>query len=90
MLYMVIERFKNGDHHAVGQRFKQRGRLMPAGVSYVASWMSPAGDTCFQVTEAADRSLLDEWMSNWSDLVTFEVCPVLASADFWAEHGRGA
>jgi hypothetical protein len=35
--------------------------------------------------ETADRSLLDQWMVNWSDLVTFEVYPVLTSADA-ADH----
>jgi hypothetical protein len=26
-----------------------------------------------------DRMLLDEWMSKWSDLVDFEVIPILTS-----------
>jgi hypothetical protein len=29
--------------------------------------------------ETADQALLDEWMRNWSDLVEFEVHPVIAS-----------
>jgi hypothetical protein len=28
-----------------------------------------------------DRRLLDEWMSNWSDLVDFEVHPVVTSKE---------
>jgi hypothetical protein len=31
--------------------------------------------------EAEDRKLLDEWMSNWSDLVEFEVYPVISSKE---------
>jgi hypothetical protein len=31
--------------------------------------------------EASDRSLLEEWMANWSDLVEFEVWPVIESKD---------
>ncbi|MCU1274414.1 MAG: hypothetical protein JWO48_1845 [Bryobacterales bacterium] len=29
--------------------------------------------------ETHDRQLLDEWMANWSDLIDFEVHPVLTS-----------
>jgi hypothetical protein len=28
-----------------------------------------------------NRALLDEWMANWSDLVDFEVHPVLTSKE---------
>jgi hypothetical protein len=31
--------------------------------------------------ETSDRTLLDEWMANWSDLVEFEVHPVITSAE---------
>jgi hypothetical protein len=31
--------------------------------------------------ECDDRALLDEWLANWSDLVDFEVEPVMTSAD---------
>jgi hypothetical protein len=31
--------------------------------------------------EASDRTLLDQWMARWADLVDFEVLPVLTSAE---------
>lgn len=37
--------------------------------------------TCYQVMESPDRALLDEWMAAWSDLVDFEVIPVLTSGE---------
>jgi Protein of unknown function (DUF3303) len=52
MLFMVIEKFKDGDASRVGERFAQRGRLLPEGVSYEASWLDEAGTTCFQVMDA--------------------------------------
>jgi hypothetical protein len=30
--------------------------------------------------QTTDRALLEEWMARWSDLMTFEVLPVLSSA----------
>jgi len=35
--------------------------------------------------ETADRKLLDEWIANWSDIIEFEVYPVLASKDAAAQ-----
>jgi hypothetical protein len=31
--------------------------------------------------ETEDRTLLDEWMESWSDLVEFEIHPVISSAE---------
>ncbi len=87
MLFMIIERFRNGDHRAVGERFRACGRMASEGVVYIASWVDPAGALCFQVMESPDRALLDVWMSRWSDLVDFEVFPVQTSVEFWAGVG---
>lgn len=83
MLFMVIERFKRGMAAKVGERFKTRGRLMPEGVVYQGSWLEPDGSRCFQVMEAGERRLIDEWIANWSDLVDFEVVEVLTSVEYW-------
>ena len=80
-LFMVVEHFRNGEAAPVYQRFRERGRLAPEGLSYIASWVDDALSTCFQVMETADRALLEEWMSHWSDLINFEVHPVMTSAE---------
>lgn len=89
MLYMVIERFKNGDAEAISKRFKLSGRMMPEGLTYHASWIDGAGACCYQVMETADLELLKTWMNRWEDLVDFEIIPVEASADFWAGRRLG-
>ncbi|MBS1792053.1 MAG: DUF3303 family protein [Acidobacteria bacterium] len=81
MLYMVIESFKNRDAVPVYRRFRDRGRLAPEGLTYVASWVDIRLQRCFQVMETEDRGLLDQWMANWNDLVEFDVIPVLTSAE---------
>jgi hypothetical protein len=80
MQYMVIEHFKDGAGAEVYRRFRDRGRLAPEGLEYVASWVEPDYSRCFQVMQTDDRVLLDAWMANWSDLIDFEVRPVLTSA----------
>ena len=78
-LYMVLEHFRNADAAPVYRRFKERGRLAPNGLNYISSWVTADLSTCFQVMETADRALLEEWMSHWSDLVEFEVHSVITS-----------
>ena len=54
---------------------------MPEGLVYVNSWIEVGMDRCFQVMEAEDLILLQEWIKNWGDLVDFEVVPVVTSAE---------
>jgi len=81
MLYMVIERFKNGDAQAVYRRFRERGRMMPDGLIYRESWVETSFDRCFQVMECQDAQLLDQWAAHWQDLVEFEFIPVRLSQE---------
>lgn len=81
MLYMVIETFRNGDAVSVYRRFRDRGRMMPAGVTYVSSWVDERLERCYQVMETDDLALLEDWMANWRDLVDFEVHPVMTSKE---------
>jgi hypothetical protein len=77
---MVIERFKDGDPAPVYQRFRERGRLAPEGLTYVGSWVRADLAQCWQVMEG-ERAQLDAWIAAWSDLVDFEVVPVVTSAE---------
>ena len=81
MLFMVIEHFKNNDAVPVYRRFRDRGRLAPEGVQYISSWVDDKLERCFQIMEAAERDLLDRWIESWSDIVDFEVFPVLSSKE---------
>lgn len=78
---MIVEHFRNGDPVPVYARFRARGRLAPEGLRYVGSWVTDDLARCYQLMECDDRSLLDEWMVAWSDLVEFDVHPVVTSAE---------
>ena len=90
MLLMVIETFRGGDPTAVGERFALRGRMLPEGVTYEASWMEASGARCYQLMHAVSADALQPWIAAWDDLVEFEVVPVLPSADFWTNRKAGA
>ena len=81
MLYMIVEHFKNGDPRPIYRRFGERGRLAPEGLTYVSSWVDEKLERCFQLMETDDVSLLNEWLANWSDIVEFEVYPVISSKE---------
>ncbi len=85
MLFMVIEHFTPANLGPMSDRFKQRGRMLPEGVVYHASWMEADGSRCFQIMEAPDRAALDVWIGCWADLVEFKVAEVLTSADYWSQ-----
>ena len=84
MQYLVIEHFRNRDPVPIYQRFRERGRLMPEGLSYVASWILDDLSRCYQIMETSNRALLEEWMAEWADLMEFEVFTVRSSAEVQA------
>lgn len=88
MQYMVVERFRRGAA-PVYERARERGRMLPEGVTYVTSWVDATLSVCFQVMEARERGLLDAWMARWDDLVEFEVWPVMTSAEAAARAQEG-
>lgn len=71
--YMVIEHFAPGAKDKVYERFHEKGRMLPAGLVYIDSWLEKEGDRCFQLMETNDPSLFDKWTVNWNDLVRFEI-----------------
>lgn len=80
-LFMIVEHFRNGDAAPVYRRFKEHGRMAPDGLMYISSWTTEDLTTCYQLMETSDRSLLDEWMRHWQDLVEFEIRPVITSQE---------
>jgi hypothetical protein len=57
--------------------------MLPEGLEHISSWVSADGamDRCFQLMQTGDPALLDVWMARWNDLVSFEVYPVITSAE---------
>ena len=80
MLFMVIERFADNDMVPVYRRLRERGRMLPAGLEYVDSWVEPTFARCFQLMRCDDPRLFQEWVLGWRGAgVTFEIVPVVPS-----------
>ncbi|HVT84047.1 MAG TPA: DUF3303 family protein [Chitinophagaceae bacterium] len=78
---MVIERYHEGKAKMLYQRFSEKGRMMPKGVQYINSWINEEVTVCYQLMESDSIEGLQQWISNWSDIVDFEVIPVISSAE---------
>ncbi len=81
MLYMVVERFKDGAAVNIYRRARDRGRMMPDGLKYVSSWVDVDYSRCFQLMETDDFSLFELWTRAWADLVEFEIIRVRTSSE---------
>jgi hypothetical protein len=77
----VIETYRRGPR-PVYARAAERGRMLPQGLGYVESWIEDGTlGRCFQLMETDDPSLFDQWIANWSDLVEFDIVPVIGSVE---------
>ncbi|HJY80406.1 MAG TPA: DUF3303 family protein [Candidatus Binatia bacterium] len=81
MLYMVVEHFYEGAAPKIYRRAREKGRMLPAGLEYVASWVDLDFKTCYQLMRTEDPALFTVWIENWKDLSSFTVVPVHTSAE---------
>jgi len=81
MLFMVVEDFRGRDRKAIYRRARDKGRMLPDGLTWVGSWISADMGRCFQLMEAEDVTLFQRWAAEWCDLAEFEIVPVAASKD---------
>jgi hypothetical protein len=77
MQFMVIESFRNQDAKAIYRRLRDKGRMMPDGLTFVSSWVTADLGRCFQLMETDDVTLLQRWVAGWADLMAFEIVPVV-------------
>jgi len=50
--------------------------LLPDGLHYIDSWVEKDGERCFQLMETSRPELFEEWISQWQDLVSFEIVEI--------------
>jgi hypothetical protein len=82
MLFMIIERFRDNDMIPIYKQVRDGGRMLPAGLKYIDSWVEPNFSRCFQLMECDDLRLFQEWTLQWRGFgATFEIVPVVRSQD---------
>jgi hypothetical protein len=81
MLYMVIENFYEGAAPEIYRRAREEGRMLPASLEYIASWVDLDFRTCYQLIHTEDLALFAMRIENWKDLSAFTIVPVCTSTE---------
>ena len=76
MLFMVVEKFKNQDGKAVYRKL-QKGRGLPDGLKFVASYVTADLGRCFQLMETDDITTFQRWIADWQEAVEVEILTVV-------------
>jgi hypothetical protein len=63
-------------------RFKKTGALPPAGVTMMGRWHCVEGLRGFIVAESSDAEAIAKWIQGWTDLLSFEIAPVINDEEF--------
>ena len=77
MLFHITYAFAPERRNEAQERFKATGAPPPAGVTMVGRWHCVQGQRGFLVAESADAEAIAKWIQEWTDLLSFEVTPVL-------------
>lgn len=81
MQFMVVERLRNQDAKAIYRRLREQGRMMPEGLTFVSSFVAADFSRCFQLMECSDVALLQRWVAQWSDIMAFDIVPVVTGKE---------
>jgi hypothetical protein len=82
MIFHAAYTYSTANRDRVHQRFKETQGAPPPGVTMLGRWHGADGNRGFLVAETADATALAAWLHGWTDLVSFEVTPVLGDAEF--------
>lgn len=77
MIFHIAYSLSSNQRDEAQQRFKSTGAPPPAGVTMEGRWHSVNGNGGFILAESSDLEAVGKWIQEWSDLLTFEVTPIL-------------
>lgn len=81
MLFMITYAFGPEQRDEAQSRFKSTGGGPPAGAKMLGRWHNVAGLQGFVLAESTDAVAIGKWMQEWTDLLDFEVIPVVNDED---------
>jgi len=82
MLFHITYDFTPQERDDAQRRFKDTGAPPPEGVIMHGRWHSAAGHLGFLIAESSDAVAIGKWMQSWTDLLSFEITPVLTDEEF--------
>ena len=77
MTFHITYQFSPEQRDQAQKRFLATGALPPAGVTMTGRWHCAQGHRGFLIAESSDVEGIAKWIQGWTDLLTFEVTPVM-------------
>src|ERR1035437_1673984 len=81
VVHVIAWHYDPENRDAILARFKETGGLPPAGVKMIGRWHGVGTNKGFCVAEGNDPITLAKRAQAWSDLMKFDIYPVVTDAD---------
>jgi len=81
MLFMIVYTYEPEQRNETTKRRLHQQRVIPEGMKVIGEWSFLGGGRGFMVLEVQDSKLLLKAFSAWSDLLKFEVFPVIETEE---------
>ena len=82
MIFHITYSYLPERRNAAQQRFKETGAPSPAGITMIGRWHDSGGQRGFLIAETSEGEAIARWLQDWTDLLTFQVTPVLNDEQF--------
>ncbi|MGI9455026.1 MAG: DUF3303 domain-containing protein [Aeoliella sp.] len=82
MIFHISYTFQPEHRDAAQSRFIKGGAPPPEGVNMLSRWHGVSGRKGIVVAESSELSRVASWMQQWTDLLTFQIEPVLDDEKF--------
>lgn len=77
MKYITSWIYDPSNVDAITERFQQTGGMPPDGVTMLGRWFDVAGGRGYALSESDNPVAMAKWVRGWSDLMSFEITPVV-------------
>ena len=81
MLFHISYEFSPLERNEAQSRFKETGAPPPGDITMVGRWHSAAGHQGFLIAESSSAVSIGKWMQNWTDIIVFDITPVLTDEE---------
>ena len=81
MLFMISYLFRPETRDVAQARFKKTGGMPGANAKMLGRWHNVGGHRGFILAESNDLVAIGKWMQEWTDILTFDVAPVVNDED---------
>jgi hypothetical protein len=77
MLFMGIDTWTSENRNEVVKRMQEKGLMVPEGLKVINIWTDVSGGRNFALFEADSPDQVLAWVYAWSDIIEFEITPVM-------------